>query len=114
MDMTLLSSGISFKKVIRSLRTPVVVALGLCAAYGQQVEDLRLTVGKSIVLDYPTDIRQISTSDPGVVDAMAVTTREMLLNAKASGAATIIVWSRTGQRSIYAISVDQNLEPLRK
>jgi pilus assembly protein CpaC len=114
MDMTLLSSSISFKDVMRSLRTPVVLALGLCAAFGQQVEELRLTVGKSIVLDYPTDIRQISTSDPGVVDAMAVTTREMLLNAKASGSATIIVWSRTGQRSIYAINVDQNLEPLRK
>ena len=33
--------------------------------FAQTVEELRLTVGKSIVLDYPGDIRQISTSDPG-------------------------------------------------
>ncbi|MEP6536470.1 MAG: type II and III secretion system protein family protein [Bryobacteraceae bacterium] len=97
-----------------------VLAVGVCAALtqqdalGQQIEELKLTVGKSIVLDYPTDIRQISTSDPAVVDTMAVTTREMLLSAKAAGTSTIIVWSKTGQRSIYAINVEQNLEPLRR
>src|SRR3981081_200360 len=114
MDMTLLSSSISFKNVMRSLRTPVVLALGFCAAFGQQIEELKLTIGKSIVLDYPTDIRQISTSDPAVVDAMAVTTREMLLSAKGVGSSPLIVWSKAGQRSIYAIQVEQSLESLRK
>ncbi len=118
--MTLFSSSISFRNVKRSMRTPVVLALGVCAAFsqqaafGQQIEELKLTVGKSIVLDYPTDIRQISTSDPSVVDTMAVTTREMLLSAKGPGTSTIIVWSKSGQRSIYAINVEQNLEPLRR
>ncbi len=112
--MTLLRSKISFEKTMRSMRIPVVLALGLCAAFGQQVEELKLTVGKSIVLDYPTDIRQISTSDPNVVDAMAVTTREMLLSAKGAGTSTIIVWSKAGQRTIYAISVEQNLDSLRR
>lgn len=118
--MTLFSSGISFRKAKRSMRTPVVLALGVCAAFGQQaalgqqIEELKLTVGKSIVLDYPTDIRQISTSDPMVVDTMAVTTREILLSAKAPGTSTIIVWSKSGQRSIYAVNVEQNLEPLRR
>lgn len=93
---------------------PLALALTAVLGFGQQVEDLRLTVGKSIVFDYPSDIRQISTSDPSVVDAVAVTTREMLLNAKATGTATIIVWSKTGQRNIYSINVDQNLEPLRR
>src|SRR3954463_12040112 len=113
MNMTLLSSSI-FGKAMRSLRIPAVLVLGLSAAFGQQIEDLKLTVGKSIVLDYPTDIRQISTSDPNVVDAMAVTTREMLLSAKGAGTSTIIVWSKSGQRTIYAIQVEQNLESLRK
>ena len=118
--MTLSSRCISFRKAKRSMRTPAVLVLGVCAAFGQraafgqQIEELKLTVGKSIVLDYPTDIRQISTSDPSVVDTMAVTTREMLLSAKGAGTSTIIVWSKTGQRSIYAVNVEQNLEPLRR
>ena len=62
------------------------MALAAGSALAQTVEEMRLTVGKSIVLDYPADIRQISTADPGVVDAVAVSTREVLLNAKGAGA----------------------------
>ena len=84
------------------------------ALFAQTVEEMRLTVGKSIVLDYPGDIRQMSTSDPAIVDAVAVSTREVLLNAKAAGTATVVVWPRTGQRTIYSVNVEQNLEPLRR
>jgi pilus assembly protein CpaC len=90
------------------------MALVASAALAQGVEEMRLTVGKSIVLDYPSDIRQISTSDPAIVDAVAVSTREILLNAKAPGSVTVVVWSRAGQRTIYSINVEQNLEPLRR
>src|SRR5438270_10768734 len=77
-------------------------------------EDLRLTVGKSIVLDYPADIARISTSNPDIVDASPVTTREILIHGKSYGTVTLVVWSKTGQRNFYNITVEQNLEPLRK
>src|SRR4051794_10739327 len=93
---------------------PVLFVLNALPGNAQTVEELRLTVGKSIVLDYPGDIRQISTSDPTIVDAVAVSTREILLNAKAAGSVTVVIWSRAGQRTIYSINVEQNLEPLRR
>ncbi|MGH9631728.1 MAG: pilus assembly protein N-terminal domain-containing protein, partial [Bryobacteraceae bacterium] len=96
------------------LRLPAIAALAVLCTPGQSVEELRLTVGKSIVLDYPADIRQISTSDPAIVDAVAVSTRETLLNPKASGTATVVIWSRDGQRTIYSAIVEQNLEPVRR
>src|SRR3954454_3594117 len=107
---------IRISRIIRLLRAlPAAVAvIATCAVAMAQVEDLKLTVGKSIVLDYPSDIRQISTSDPAVVDAIAVTTREMLLHGKGNGTATIIVWTKTGQRTIYNATVEQNLDPLRR
>jgi pilus assembly protein CpaC len=83
------------------------------AATAQRAEEIRATVGRSLVLDYPTGIGRISTSSPEVVDAMAVTSREILLHAKGLGNATVIVWSKSGQRTFYNISVDQNLEPIR-
>src|SRR3954463_13088601 len=101
---------LSSRLLISALRTLLV--LTAFVANAQTVEELRLTVGKSIVLDYPGDIRQISTSDPAIVDAVAVSTREILLNAKAAGTATIVVWARTGQRTIYNVNIEQNLEPL--
>ena len=77
-------------------------------------EDLRLTVGKSIVIDYPADISRISTSNPDIVDASPVTGREVLVHGKSFGTVTLVVWSKTGQRNFYNITVEQNLEPLRR
>ena len=92
------------------------LAAALCAAtaFGQGAEDLRLTVGKSIVIDYPSEIRQISTSNPDIVDASPVTTKEILMHGKGLGNATMIVWSKAGDRTFYNITVEMNLDPLRK
>src|SRR5579884_1374325 len=76
-------------------------------------QDLHLTVGKSVVIDYPVEIGRISTSNPDVVDASPVTTRELLLHGKSSGTVTVIVWSKAGERTFYNIAVEQNLDPLR-
>ncbi|MCU1337650.1 MAG: type and secretion system protein family protein [Bryobacterales bacterium] len=90
----------------------LALAAGTCLAQG--AEDLRITVGKSIVIDYPADIRQISTSNPDIVDANPVTTREILLNGKGLGSATMVVWSKSDQRMFYNVTVELNLEPLRR
>jgi pilus assembly protein CpaC len=76
-------------------------------------QDIRLTVGKSIIIDYPADIRTISTSNADVVDASPVDTREILIHGKAFGTVTLIIWSKSGQREFYNITVEQNLDPLR-
>src|SRR6202034_3374096 len=70
--------------------------------------------GKSIVIDYPADIARISTSNPDIADASPVTGREVLVHGKSFGTVTLVVWSKTGQRNFYNITVEQNLEPLRK
>lgn len=77
-------------------------------------EDIRLTVGKSVVIDYPVDIARISTSNADIVDASPVTAREVLLHGKSFGTVTLVVWSKTSQRNFYNITVEQNLEPLRR
>ncbi len=90
------------------------LTLGAAAARGQSAEELRMTVGKSVVIDYPSDVRQISTSNPDILDASPVTTREILLHGKGLGNATMVVWSKTGERTFYNVTVDLNLESLRK
>src|SRR6202044_593750 len=77
-------------------------------------EEIRLTVGKSIVIDYPADIARISTSNADIVDASPVTGREVLVHGKSFGTVTLVVWSKAGQRNFYNITVEQNLEPLRQ
>jgi pilus assembly protein CpaC len=92
---------------------PLVVITALSRAQSGP-EDLRLTVGKSVVIDYPSDIARISTSNADIVDASPVTTREILVHGKAYGTVTLVVWSKSGARNFYNITVEQNLDPLRK
>jgi pilus assembly protein CpaC len=90
------------------------LTLGAAAGLAQSAEELRMTVGKSVVIDYPSDVRQISTSNPDILDASPVTTREILLHGKGVGNATMVVWSKTGERTFYNVTVDLNLDSLRK
>jgi pilus assembly protein CpaC len=104
----------SIRLTSRTLLAAALVAFPAARLAAQSAEDLRLTVGKSVVIDYPTDIRQISTSNPDIIDASPVTTREVLLNGKGLGSATMVVWSKDGQRTFYNVTVDLNLDPLRR
>lgn len=97
-----------------ALAASLVLSIGPEAAVAQTVDDVRVIVGKSVVVDYPEDIARISTSSPDVVDAVPATTREILLHGKAVGAATVVVWSKSGQRTFYNVNVELNLEPLRR
>lgn len=100
----------------------VAIAASLIAAFPARgtlfaqtgAEDLRLTVGKSIVIDYPSEVRQISTSNPEIVDASPVTSREILVHGRGLGAGTLIVWNKSGERTFYSVTVEANLDPLRR
>jgi pilus assembly protein CpaC len=84
------------------------------AAQSMNVVDLSMTLGKSLVIDYPVEIGRISTSAPEVVDAVPATAKEFLLHGKGHGAATVVVWAKNGTRTMYNITVEHNVEPIRK
>jgi pilus assembly protein CpaC len=98
----------------RILISSATLALAAGLGFAQSAEELRLTIGKSVVIDYPADIRTISTSNPEILDASPVTTREILLHGKGLGTVTLVVWSKSGQRTFYNCTVDLNLDPLRR
>jgi pilus assembly protein CpaC len=113
-NLKLLPGGRYSNLALRGALGLVGLLLAAASGSGQSAEDLRLTVGKSVVIDYPADIRQISTSSPDIVDASPVTTREILLHGKGLGNATLVVWSKTGERTFYNVTVELNLDSLRK
>lgn len=89
------------------MRLLAVVCAGvmLAANAAAAAERLELTVGASTVIDCPADVTRISTSTPEVVDAAAVTRREVLLQAKSSGFSSVILWTSTGERRVYAVKI---------
>jgi len=75
---------------------------------------MTLSIGRSLVLDRSADVTRISISNPDVVDAVAVTSREILVNGKAPGLSSLVIWSKTGERTMYAVTVERDLEPIRR
>jgi pilus assembly protein CpaC len=92
----------------------ILVCLLAPLALPAPTPELKLMSGTSTVIDCAADIERISTGSPDVADAVSVSRREVLVQAKTPGLASIIVWSKGGGRTLYEIDVEQNLEPLRK
>ena len=80
----------------------------------QEPLELLLTVGRGVVIDCPKGVARVSTSSPETVDVVAASTEEVLFHAKGVGQATLFIWSKSGDRITYNVTVEPNLEPLRR
>lgn len=100
-------------QTVLGLATTLVLGIVPVVAQGGS-EEIRVTLGKSVVIDYPEDVSRISTSNPEVIDYVPVSTREILLHAKGVGVATLVIWAKSGQRNFYNVNVEYNLDPVRR
>jgi len=73
-----------------------------------------MTVGKAVILDHPDEITRVSISDPGIADAVAVSPKEVLLNAKGPGVTTLVIWSKSGERNFFTLNVSPNLQQVQQ
>ncbi len=72
---------------------------------------LMVTVGKSLIIDSPMKIMRISVADGGLIEAVAVNPKEVLINGKAAGETSLIIWQEGGNRLLYDLTV--RLSPMR-
>jgi len=85
-----------------------MVALPALCAEDAPHGNLVVTVGKSLILDTPTDLQRVSVANGDLADALAVTPREALINGKAPGETSLIVWQQDGSRAMYDLTIRQN------
>lgn len=67
---------------------------------------LHLLVGRSLVITSQSRVIRISVADPAIVDAMAVSPTEILINGKSPGVASIIIWDEKGKTQTLDAYVD--------
>jgi pilus assembly protein CpaC len=70
-----------------------------------------LTAGRSTVLNTDFDVTRIAVTNPLIADAVVVQPREILVDGKAPGTISLIIWG-TGQRLQYDVVVEQPTTPL--
>jgi pilus assembly protein CpaC len=67
--------------------------------------DLFTTVGKSLILDSPVIVQRVSVANNTVAEAIVVSPREVLINGKAPGETSVIIWQQGGNRLIFDLKV---------
>jgi len=103
------------------VRNAIIAALAAAAlpstaavaqAQGQAAAGrVELTTGRSTVLTTEFDVTRIAVTNPAIADATVVQPREILIDGKAPGTISLIVWGN-GQRVQYDLVVGQPITPL--
>ncbi|MCC6588848.1 MAG: pilus assembly protein N-terminal domain-containing protein [Bryobacterales bacterium] len=90
------------------------VLSGLLAAFtlmGQTAptRELNMVVGRGQLLQFPAEVVRVAVSEPKIADAVVVSPREIMVNGKGIGKATIVIWEQGAAPATYAINITPDL-----
>jgi pilus assembly protein CpaC len=69
-------------------------------------QTLHLLVGRSLVITSPSKIKRVSLADPTIAEAIVVSPFQVLLNGKAPGGVSLLLWDEADQSQAFEVSVD--------
>jgi pilus assembly protein CpaC len=75
------------------------------AAQTAPPRELTLIAGRGELVQFGADVTRVAVSEPKVADAVVVSPREVMINAKGAGKATIVVWETGSVPARYQINV---------
>jgi pilus assembly protein CpaC len=75
-------------------------------AEAEAPQTLHLLVGRSIVISSPGRIKRVSLADPNIAEAIVVSPTQVLVNGKAPGGVSLIIWDESDQSQAFEVSVD--------
>src|SRR5581483_5145403 len=87
--------------------------LALTPAAAQEGQALHIFVGKSVVINLQSPVTRILSSNPAVIDTLATSPTQVVVEGKAPGASSLIVWDASGHSQMLDVTVDVNISNLR-
>jgi pilus assembly protein CpaC len=67
---------------------------------------LRVMVGKSLLINTTERIKRVSVTDPAVADPFIVTPTQILVNGRAPGEVSLLIWDELGRSRSFDLRVD--------
>ncbi len=106
------------KFAFKALVLAAAALIGGCAETSESVHRaLTVIIGKGDLLEFTNDVQRVAVSEPKIADAIVVSPREVMVNAKGLGKTTVVVWE-TGIGAVrYDVNVvtdTSDIEALRK
>jgi pilus assembly protein CpaC len=73
-----------------------------------QVHEIALIEGTGHLLQFQKDIQKVVIAEPKIADAIVISPREVMVNAKGPGHTTLLIWEEGGDPSQYQIAVSKD------
>lgn len=83
------------------------------AAAQSEGQALHVFVGKSVVINLQAPVTRILSSNPGVIDTLATSPTQLVVEGKAAGSSSLILWDASGHSQMLDVTVDVNIALLR-
>lgn len=88
------------------------IAMPAAPALAGKAEPLTVGAGRSLVIEMPNEVSTVSIADSKVADAAVGSERSVVLNGKAPGRTSLVVWEENGHFTLYDVTVsDQSMKP---
>src|SRR6266513_3068628 len=100
------------KIFIAALGVAVLLA-SIPVAAQSEGQALHVFVGKSVVINLQSPITRILSSNPTVIDTLATSPTQIVVEGKAAGNSSLILWDATGHSQMLDVTVDVNISRLR-
>lgn len=101
---------------LRSLLQPAMLfaALSAVLSFSQTAppRELTLILGRGELFQFDNDVRTVAASEPKVADVAVVSPREVMINAKGLGKATVVIWETGGTPRRFNITVNPDMTEL--
>lgn len=76
------------------------------------VTNIRATVGKSQIIQFAQPIKRLSVTDPSLADLILLSPTQMIMNGKAAGVTSIIIWDESDEPAFFELYVQNDTSAL--
>jgi Flp pilus assembly secretin CpaC len=101
----MLAFGIGIAIIATSVTANAQVAQTVAPIQSDPISRVDLPVGRSYPLTTPVAISKVSINNSDIADVVVIGTRELVINAKATGETDALLWLANGARQHFRISV---------
>jgi pilus assembly protein CpaC len=75
---------------------------------------LSIPRGGSVLITNPTQLQRFSMADPAIAEAIIVSPTELVVNGKALGSTSLLLWDASGSPRLYAVEVTADAAALER
>jgi pilus assembly protein CpaC len=107
------AAGVLLASMQAAAQQPATAQAGSQKVQPTEGQTLHVLVGKSVVVNVSAPLTRVLSSNPAAIETMATSPTEVVLEGKAAGVSSVILWDSSGHSQVLDVEVDLDVSGLR-